>query len=545
VKGIVVRTFRRPRIRKGAPLPADRGPPARLGSYFRDRSLPGPRRTRKVVWATFLFCAFVYGALFAFLPLSFVPPLFVPILVVALLLIWALPDAPPSTRLMKLLFFGFSVVLVGWPNYLAIALPGLPWITLGRVFCMPAAVILLYNVSVSREFRDEISYVFSTFDLPLKLLVGFVGIQLLSVSFSRDPLDSFQKFVIDQFYWTSVFFISVYVFRKPGRISKWVVTLLVMAALLSLIGFWEWRIHRVPWAGHIPSFLTIDDPSVTRTLAGASRAGTGIYRVQSTYGTSLGFAEFLALTTPFWFYCVTESRSPWTRAACAAAIPVLFVSILNTNARLGMVGFFLSALLYFGLWAVQRWRTHRGSIFGPALTLAYPALAAGFFAATMIVGRLHTIVWGGGNTDASTEARIQQVHEGLPMILHWPLGYGVGQGAQVLGFTNGEGTLTIDSYYLNIGLEYGVIGFIIYYGLFAITAVYGIREGIRSEPGETRLLVPLSIALCVFLVTKSVYAQEPNHPIAFMILGAVCALAHRNRLQSPRTHAGALALGSH
>lgn len=504
------------------------GRAARLGTYRRDRSLPGPRRIRFISWSLLLLTAFLYGASFTFLPPSFVAPLLVPILIMAGFVIWALPAAKPSSRILEFLFFGFFVALVCWPNYLAIALPGLPWITLARVFCIPAAIVLLYNISVSRGFTGEISQVVNEFNLPVKMFLAFVGIQFLSVFFSRDPFDSFQKFVIDQFYWTSSFFIAIYVFRKPGRISLWVAVFLLMAMLLSAIGFWEWRLQHVPWVGHIPGFLKIDDESVLRTLAGASRAGTGIYRVQSTYGTSLGFAEFLALSTPFWLYCALESRALWLRAMCAAAVPILFVSILNTNARLGMVGFFLSLLLYVGLWAVQRWRTDQKSIIGPALTVGYPVLAAGFLAATMFVGRLHTIVWGGSNTNPSTEARIEQVHAGVPMILHWPLGYGVGQGAQVLGYTNGDGTLTIDSYYLNIGLEYGIIGFVIYFGLFALTAGYGVREGVRAT-GESKLLIPLAIALCVFLVTKSVYAQEPNHPIAFMMLGAVCALAYRNR----------------
>src|SRR6185312_1972337 len=523
-----------PRIRKkerSAPVPIKDRHPRRLGTYFRDRRLPGPRRTRKVAWSILLFTAFLYGASFTFLPPSFIAPLLVPLLVMVGMVIWALPKARPSTGALEFLFFGFFIALVCWPNYLAIALPGLPWITLARIFCIPAAIILLYNLSVSKDFLGEISQTANEISLPVKLLLAFVGIQFLTVFFSRDPFDSFQKFIIDQFYWTSIFFIAVYEFRKPGKISSWAVILLVMAVFLSAIGFWEWRLHHVPWAGHIPSFLKLADDSVMRTLAGASRAGTGIYRVQSTYGTSLGFAEYLALGTPFWLYFVFEARRFWVKAACTAAIPILFVSILNTNARLGMVGFFLSVLLYLGLWAIQRWRTEQKSIIGPALTLAYPALAAAFFAATMFVGRLHTIVWGGGNTNASTEARIEQVHAGLPLILHWPFGYGVGQGAQVLGYTNGEGTLTIDSYYLNVGLEYGVIGFLIYYGLFAVAAVYGIREGLRAQSRELKLLLPLAIALCVFLVTKSVYAQEPNHPIAFMILGAVCALAYRNRCE--------------
>jgi len=503
-----------------------------LGSYFRDRSRRKARIVRGVCWSLLVFMAFLYGLLFTFLPPSFVPPLLVPLLLLGGLVIWALPDATVGTKMLEKLLFAFFIALVIWPNYLAVALPGLPWITLARLFCIPAGIVLLYTASVSGEFANQIKSVFAVMRVPSRFLLVFLAVQVLSLAFSSNPFESFQKLVIDEFYWTATFFISVAIFLKTGRASRWVLVMLGMCLFLCALGFLELRLHRVPWAGHIPSFLAIDDPSVLRAISGASRAGTGIYRVQGTYSTSLGLAEYLALTTPFWIYCILELRGFWIRAFSLFAIPLLFVTILNTNARSGMVGFFLSVLLYLGLWGMKRWITIRRSIFGPALTLAYPAIAVSFLVATMFVGRLHSMVWGGANTKASTDARIEQVHTGIPKIIHWPFGYGVGQGAQVLGFTNGEGTLTIDSYYLNVGLEYGVVGFLAFYGLFVIVAGYGIHQGIRAKEGELRLLLPFSIAICVFLVTKSVYAQEPNHPIMFMILGAVFALVYRSREQA-------------
>lgn len=503
-----------------------------LGGYFQDRDRRKARIARGVCWSLLVFMAFLYGLLFTFLPPSFVPPLLVPLLLLGGLVIWALPAASVGTKTLERLLFGFFIALVSWPNYLAIALPGLPWITFARVFCIPAGIVLLYAVSVSDEFVNRIKAVFVGLRLPLRFLLIFLAIQVLTLPFSPAPFDSFQKLVIDEFYWTATFFISVAIFLKPGRAARWVLVMLGMCLFLCAIAFWELRLHRPPWVGHIPSFLVINDPSVLRTLNGATRAGTNIYRVQATYSTSLGLAEYLALTTPFWLYCILEVRRFWVKVAAVCAMPILFMAIYDTDARLGMVGFFLSWLLYLGLWAIKRWLTDRRSIIGPALTIAYPAIAMAFFVATMFVGRLHAMVWGGGNTKASTDARIEQVHAGIPKIIHWPFGYGVGQGAQVLGFTNGEGTLTIDSYYLNVGLEYGVIGFIVFYGLFVIVAGYGIQQGVRAKAGELRLLLPFSIAICVFLVTKSVYAQEANHPIAFMILGAVCALIYRSRLQA-------------
>src|SRR3546814_5293467 len=71
----------------------------------------------------------------------------------------------------------------------------------------------------------------------------------------------------------------------------------------------------VPWVGHVPSFLKIQDPVVQRVLEGSARAATGIHRIQATYTTSLGFAEFLALMTPFALHLVMCARRFWVRMA--------------------------------------------------------------------------------------------------------------------------------------------------------------------------------------------------------------------------------------
>ena len=77
-----------------------------------------------------LFCL-IYGFFFSvFVPTYFAFFMF-PVMVLGLLVIWALPDinwAP--TRTLEWLFYATFISLIVWPDYLAIALPGLPWITL-------------------------------------------------------------------------------------------------------------------------------------------------------------------------------------------------------------------------------------------------------------------------------------------------------------------------------------------------------------------------------------------------------------------------------
>ncbi|MGJ3628319.1 hypothetical protein AB5I41_17615 [Sphingomonas sp. MMS24-JH45] len=59
---------------------------------------------------------------------------------------------------------------------------------------------------------------------------------------------------------------------------------------------------------------------------------------------------------------------------------------------------------------------------------------------------------------------------------------------------------------------------------------YGAIELWKSRGDDAWLLAPYVVALCNFLVIKSVpELQEANHPLAFMMLGAVAALVHRSR----------------
>jgi hypothetical protein len=120
----------------------------------------------------------------------------------------------------------------------------------------------------------------------------------------------------------------------------------------------------------------------------------------------------------------------------------------------------LSFLLYLAAWGILRWRQSRESLFGPAITLAYPLIFAAFIAATFTVGRLRRMVWGGGEHQFSTDARRVQYERGFEILAGNPFGHGIGMGAETLGFTNLAGVLTIDTYYLAIALEYGVIGFL-------------------------------------------------------------------------------------
>jgi hypothetical protein len=264
-------------------------------------------------------------------------------------------------------------------------------------------------------------------------------------------------------------------------------------------------------------------------LAGSSRAGAIDHRVQATFAVSLGLGEYLALISPLVIHFALESTRSWVRLLAAALVPIILFTIINTGARIGSVGFCAALLLYCGLWTARRWTLDRKSIIGPAMTLGYPLVAAAFLVLTMISGRLRQIVWGGANTQVSNQARIDQFNMGWPKVFEAPLGHGVGEGAVALGYVNGEGTLTIDTYTLRLAIEYGLLGLAVYYALFLTAVVPGIQAGLRTRSREQELLLPLCVSIVVFLLGKTVYSSEYVHPIPFIMIGAICAMNARFR----------------
>ena len=149
-------------------------------------------------------------------------------------------------------------------------------------------------------------------------------------------------------------------------------------------------------------------------------------------------------------------------------------------------------------------------------------------AATFLIGRLRARVWGDGSQQASTDARKAQWASGVPKIFSHPLGHGFGRAGEVLGFANQAGAQSIDSYYLNLLLDTGPLGFVSYLAIFIGAMCLAAKIVVTAPPSrELRLLMPLGVTLGAFIVVKGVLSQEANHPLVYMMLGAIVALVHR------------------
>jgi hypothetical protein len=472
---------------------------------------------------------------FAFVGVSLVLIILAPVLVLALLSIWALPDLQNApTRVLERFFFAYFTVAILWPSYISISIPhsGLPWVNPQRLIYTPMSVIFLICVSISKDARAQIAAVYRADRVIFWLMISFMVIITYSVALSDRVFFSMDKWADAEVSWGCMFFIACYLFAKPGRVMRWVRILWICAVIASLIALWEWRLKHVPWYGYLPEFLQMD-PQMLKTIAPSIRnIGAGAYRVRSTFQDSIGLGEYMSLTVPFLFCFVSGPFSRWTRAGAALTVLLVSAVVVLSNARAAMIGVLIDFTLYGFYWGALQWRDRKESLIGPALVLSYPVLAVVGLAATFLIDRIRITLWVNGATQYSNIARQEQWTMGIPKVLSQPLGHGIDRAADILGFFTPSGGLTIDSYFLSVLLDYGIIGFIIFLLLILYSSFSAAHNAFKysGDDREILFLPAASLALISFLTIKSVYSEPVNHPFYFMVMGMVAALVYRTKL---------------
>ena len=513
-----------PRLRR-TPKAAPAGPaPAVLPGYEKDRDNPRSRKLRRVRYVGVTIGAFIYAFLFGLLPPAFLSILLLPLAILTIFVIWALPvsDFTPPKAL-AICFSLFFATMYLWPNYLALSLPGLPWITVSRLFGGPMLAILLVCASASQPFRTRMAELLNAEPWIWKFVAAFAVVQLISLFFSANPYPTANRVINQQITWTGVFFAAVWVFRHPDRIVLWGRVLIALAVFVSIIGEIEARYEMVLWANSIPSFLQVEDPAVQRVLAGTSR--NGIYRVVSTTMNPLSLAEFLALATPFILHELRMAKTILMRFVLLAIDVLVIHTIILTDSRLGLVGALATHAIYGFIWMGQKWRSERETLIGPAVTIAYPALLAALAVVVVAVPRLRVAILGGSRQQSSNDARGSQFEMMPDVFLQSPLfGYGSGEGGNVLGYQNRAGQGTIDSYLLSMALDYGMIGFICFYGLIIGGCAAAVKIALSRNDRYSSLGIPIALFMLSLLLIRFVLSNESNLPLLFMMLGAIVGL---------------------
>lgn len=499
---------------------------------------------RFMIFATIIFVAAFYGLMCSILPMQFIAIPAVPVLLLIALLLWMLPDlgAVDVDRMATLMlwFIGLNIM---WPNYIAFDVPGLPWITPTRIVVFSLLSLVVMGLATSSEFRASIKDAQTGVPSIRRLFWFFWGMTTLSLVFSSTLVFSLNKYVNNQIFWTMLFCVSALVATREMFVSRMAKILVVTTFIAAVLAIYEFSIERIIWLDYLPSFLKVDPEFLDKVGSSQARSATGIYRARGTLANSLYFAEYLALTFPLIIHFIARSTRFRDTALLVLGAFAVMVAMYLTNARSAMVGMLLTLVIYPGVAAWRRRKQHASSITAMTTLVAYPV---GLVAVALIVvfwRRAHVAVLGGGQHAASSEARSVQWAMGWPKALTHPFGHGVSRSGEVLSFANPAGELTIDTYYLSVLLDYGILALPVFILLFALPAWYAFRTYTEARDDETMLVAPLAMGLINFIVIKAVLSSEGNMPVAFVFLGCIMGLILRHQRQTGTSPAHAEAAG--
>lgn len=509
---------------------------------YRPPVLPGYRQESSALWKlvskTLFHIAIVLVAAFYGLCVALLPPILLlyfslPVLLIALLDLWALPDAARGPiRWVTLCFMAFTAVVALWPDYMAVQIPGFAWISFRRVWSWGLGVEMLLCLAMSSGIR---SYLVERMrkTKPFWIMASiYFALQWVTLPLSAYPGSSFNISLNQVFVWWIPLVAATLLFDEIKNLRRWERVILFAAAVNCVIAVLEHYNRQILWVGHIPGFLTVHDEVLQRILAGVIRDGQ--YRATSVFTVSLCLAEFFAIAVPFTLYKTINKDSVAHFLFWALFDVSILSGILLTGSRLGVIGWIVSHGLFFYLWGIKRWMTKARDLAGATIRVFYPAAAAVFVLAMFTVPAVQKRTLGGGSTGLSDDSRKMQYQMFWPKFFHNPFGNGSGRNAEVLGYRTPGGMMTVDSYVISVGLDYGALGLICFFGMFFYTFWLATQTYLRSDSEEAELALPLACVIAALFFIRLVLSQEDNMPFIFILFGMSIALYTRTQSASDR-----------
>ncbi|MCI5044509.1 MAG: O-antigen ligase family protein [Aquisalinus sp.] len=423
----------------------------------------------------------------------------------------------------RLVYLG-AVIMPLWPVYLHIKLGPLPIITPTRVLFYGIIAIWLYEMAcVPRRRLQFISAVRRMW--PLFLIIALLFMQkFISIPFAMGKGIAVKEFFRQTMIWFLPF-LAVMTYVNRRQVFDRALSLIILSStIVAIIALAEFA-TRTHFAELIAPLM--GDLEWLRQVL-QDKVRDGVFRSQATHTHPLSLGEHLAMVIPFVMYKIYRGGNFSKRLIYASILMTLVFAVLMSNSRGAIIGCALAVGVTFFLMLLTWLRKPESLPFRP---MAGMAIALALLASPVAIITGYKIVVGteGSTASASSQARIAQMETAWPKILKRPVfGYGNGRAARVLGFYGGR--LTIDNYYLNLVLELGLPGPVLFFGSFAIMVLYGWRWGtdLGDDPYSGLYIAIAGMAIS-FAVTRSILSITTNIELFMMLAAMMIGTSARTR----------------
>ncbi len=310
------------------------------------------------------------------------------------------------------------------------------------------------------------------FPLELRLVLGLFACALLSIPGS---------------YWRSA---SVDAMSDYVRVLLvfWLIGQDVCSVKRLRIFLWTMTLVAVPMA-----FTALSNYATGNYLGQGRIQGYSSNLAENPNDLALTLNLFMPLTAVL----ALTSRSRWGRLAAWSAMGLSTAAVIITFSRGGFLTLLFEAALFMPLFV----KRHGAKVF------AGVALAGVVLLAVMPAGygdRLSTIVDMNADTTGSAQMRWGDTLASIEyMVTHPLIGAGIGQGLLALNEVRGALWTTVHNAYLNYGVDLGMVGFLLFVWLVAVSfrSARRIERTAVGIPQDLRLIATgVRISLGGFIV---------------------------------------------
>lgn len=455
-----------------------------------------------------------------------------PIGIFAVLVIWLLPDVEKTAKPPFYKLLSAYLILMLWPNYIAVVLPGLPWLTPPRIALAVMLAVMLIHFPQSRDTRQQVLDLL-TWDRPaFRMYFTYLCIGALLVPFSRNPTTSLTFLLLQEVLALAPMVLAACVFAmRPETVGRVMQIFLLTGTATMIIAVVENQMQLPPWANYIPSFMRIDPETLERVLSPQARFTDGRYRIRSIFMVVLYYTQYLSVLMPLFVYAIWRAKGR-ARFLAWLLIPLILHTVWFANARTAFIGLFVSVLGLIGLVLIRSIFFRRTgdpfktNILVAALLFLFIILAGALASSH----RLQMMTFGGQQHTASNESRDRQWANTREHLKSNPIGVGPGNSLWYVGVANFKSPIpVIDSLWINFLTDYGIVGFLAYFGFFLRVGWIGVRTFLRAEDEEEERAGVLGLALWSYVIVDYVISQTDSGYIALIYSVAILSLARQQQ----------------
>lgn len=457
----------------------------------------------------------------------------VPLAVMSGIVLWMLPDIDRDFKLPYLgLVLSYVVGSAMWPNYLAIVLPGLPWVTPPRLILALMLVMMTVHLSQHAASRQAIGDIILHDKIAARFYLMFWMVAIAVLPLAPSFSSSLNYTIMQELLIFAPVLIVALLLRNIENIRPILLAIVLGCIFTMLVAILENYMQQPPWMNFIPSFINADPALLQSYLSPQARAGQGSYRVRATFGIVLFYTEYLAIIFPVLFHFMLKFTGK-KRFLFAPLILLMLVVVWYANARTAVIGLFLTLFGSAALAIIKQVFYKTGgdrlkalisvTFIGMAVVASIGAIASSH--------RLQMYTIGGAQHAGSNEGRDTQWANTWEQLKTNPVGVGLGNSTSFVGIEFIPGVPIIDSFYINLLVDVGVLGFLGFMGFVVRMIWLGIQTHLRSDNELEDMAGPLALGMLAFLIISYVVSTTDNNYIVFIFATCILAL---NRQQQQR-----------